>query len=154
MTAPLALAAHDMEDLQVLSATVQDAVTRVGDMAYQRRHRRFALMVNRFVWEEAERKKRRGPYQRVRAGLHFDGVLAVKAHRIAMDRPDGVLSLLAISFEAANPEDAEDPSGAITLIFSGGAMVRLEVECIDAHLKDLSGPWRAAGKPVHHLRDA
>jgi hypothetical protein len=35
------------------------------------------------------------------------------------------------------------------LSFSGGGAIRLDVECIDAHLSDLTEPWPAKAKPKH-----
>jgi len=57
-----------------------------------------------------------------------------------------VLSLLAIRFTPAGPED---PSGTIDLVFAGGAEIRLDVECVDAGLTDVSGEWAALGRPDH-----
>ena len=48
----LRLAAADTEDLQVLSARLQDAVLKLRDMSWQPKKRRFAVVVNRLQWEE------------------------------------------------------------------------------------------------------
>jgi hypothetical protein len=55
-----------------------------------------------------------------------------------------VLSLLAVHFEPK-----EHPGGFITLTFSGGASIRLQVECIEAELTDLGPAWRARSRPQH-----
>jgi hypothetical protein len=57
-----------------------------------------------------------------------------------------VLSLLAIRF---TPAGEGDPSGKVELTFSGGGAMLLEVECLDAALADLTGPWAARGRPNH-----
>jgi len=49
----LKLIALDEEDLAVVSSLLQDAVVRVADMTYLPAHKRFAAIVNRFVWEKA-----------------------------------------------------------------------------------------------------
>ena len=77
---------------------------------------------------------------------HFDGVLAVKSYRLKHGDPDAVVSLLAIRF---TPKGGEDPGGTIELVFSGNGAIRLDVECIDAGLSDVSGEWAARGRPVH-----
>jgi len=69
----LKLLALDSEDLEVISATTQDAVVRVGDMGYAKADRRFALLMNRYAWEEGSKSP-----QRKRAALHFDRVDDVK----------------------------------------------------------------------------
>jgi hypothetical protein len=78
--------------------------------------------------------------------LHFDDVLSVQARQIKMGAPDAVVSLLAIEFA---PRGGEDPGGTVTLVFSGGGAIKLEVECIAAGLTDVSGEWAARGRPVH-----
>jgi hypothetical protein len=140
------LAATDAEDLQVLSAKLQDAVARVGDLVWLPNVRRFAILFNRFKWEDAEGK--RAENVRVRSGLHFNGVLATKSFKIMRGNPDAVLSLLAIQFL---PKGGEDPGGMIVLVFAGGGAIKLDVENIDAELSDISGEWAALGKPSHPI---
>jgi hypothetical protein len=140
----LVLAAADAEDLETISARLQDAVAQVKDLVYLPKSRRFAALFNRFRWESAG--VRSGT--RVRAGLHIDGVLSARASKLRRGNPDAVASLLAIRF---HPNGGEDPGGVIELIFSGDGILRLEVECIDAELADLSGDWAARGRPVHEF---
>ena len=138
------LAATDAEDLTVISAKLQDAVARVGDLVWLPTTRRFAILFNRFKWEDADGKRRENV--RVRSGLHFNGVLASKSFRIMRGNPDAVLSLLAIQFL---PKGGEDPGGMIVLVFAGGGAIKLDVENIDAELSDISGEWAALGRPDH-----
>jgi len=142
---PLRLMAADGEDIEIVSAVLQDAVLKVGDMAYVKAERRFALVANRFVWEEGATKEN-GPFIRVRTGIHFDDVTGVKARNIRQDAPSAVLSFLAARFKAG-----EDGAGEITLEFSGGGQILLEVESINATLKDISDPWRTRNKPDHKV---
>lgn len=136
------LAAEDAEDLQVISAKLQDAVARVGDLVWLPKARRFAALLNRFKWES----KRKSDNLRVRSGLYFNGVLSAKSHKIMRGDPDAVLSLLAITFKA---KGAEDPGGTVEMIFAGGGTIQLEVEALDAGLSDVSGAWAALGRPEH-----
>lgn len=142
----LKLLALDDEDLAILSAHVQDAVLKVGDLTYLPRESRFALVVNRFIWEKCD--GRRADFERRRTALVFDRVKAVSTSRLRRDRPDAVLELLAISFEATDA-----PGGTLTLVFAGGAAVRLEVECIETRLADLGAAWATSKKPEHDLSD-
>jgi len=136
------LAAEDAEDLQIISAKLQDAVGRVGDLVWLPKAHRFAALFNRFKWENGQR----GDNLRVRSGLHFNSVLSVKSHKILRGDPDAVLSLLAIRFVQ---KGAEDPAGTVELIFSGGGTIQIEVEALDAGLSDVSGEWAALGRPEH-----
>jgi hypothetical protein len=139
----LKLIALDPEDLQVLSCHLQDAVIRVSDMAYLKQEMRFAAIANRFDWERAALDEA-GAYQRRHAGLRFERVKAARIQGFDLKQQDSTLALLALTFEPA-----EEPSGAIILHFAGGGAVRLEVECIEAELRDLGAAWRARSKPVH-----
>ena len=141
----LKLAALDADDLAVLSAHLQDAVFRAGDMTWLPGEHRFAAVVNRFDWAHAAGRAK-GPWQRRRAGLSFERVLAAQIKAIGTDDPDEVLSLLSVDFEAG-----EAPGGTITLQLSGGRGVRLTVECIEARLADLGPAWETANRPQHDL---
>lgn len=138
----LRLAALDAEDLAVVSAHMQDAVLRVGDMVWRRRAGQFALVANRFAWDEQTRRQRR------RTGLHFDRVREVRSQGIRRDDPDAVLSLLAIGFDETDP-----PAGEVILTFSGGGTIRLSVECLEAQMKDLGAAWDTPHAPSHPFDD-
>lgn len=140
----LKLIALDEEDLAVISAHVQDSVMKVGDLQYLPHEHRFALAMNRFIWEKAD--GRRKTYERCRTALVFDRVKAVSTNRLRRDQRDAVLNLLAIDFEAG-----EAPEGRVTLVFAGGAAIRLDVECIEARLADLGTVWATKAKPAHDL---
>lgn len=143
----LKLAALDAQDLDVLSAHLQDAVLTVGDLSYLSGEQRFIATLNRFVWE----KGTDGPQntgERRRAALHFDRVTGVRSSHIRRNAPEAVLSLLAIRFTAT-----EDPSGTVDLVFSGGGTVRLDVECIEAQLSDLGPAWQSRATPRHDPPD-
>lgn len=137
----LKLLALDSEDLDVISATTQDAVVRVRDMGYLPSDRRFALLMNRFAWEVNDP---RGRGQRKRTGLHFERVLGCKVAGIDTHARDGVLELLTIRFE-----ETDNPGGVIQLQFAGGGTIRLEVECLEARMQDLGAAWAARAKPEH-----
>jgi DUF2948 family protein len=143
-TEKLKLIALDEEDLDIVSSHLQDAVVRVGEMAYVPSRKRFAAVLNRFNWEKAEATGKPEDNERRRTALRFDRVLAAQLKSVKPSQADRVLSLLAVRFEAD-----EHPSGYVTLTFSGGASIRLKVECIEAELTDLGPAWRARSRPQH-----
>ena len=142
----LKLVALDRDDLNVISAQLQDAVMRVADIAFLSRERRLALVMNRFDWPAAAASEgqRRPNNERRRSALRFEHVQSVKRQNITQTAPDAVLSLLAINFE-----ESQAPSGFVTLVFAGGGALRLAVDCIEAELRDLGGVWAASGRPDH-----
>ncbi len=136
---PLRLLAQDAEDLELIAAAVQDAVGKIGDIRYQAPERQLTLVLNRFRWEAGG-----APAERVRAGLQFGSVLSAKARKLRRTAPEAVVELLTVEFEPG-----EAPGGAIVLSFAGGGDLRLEVECIDAALADVSAPWPTKRAPTH-----
>lgn len=135
--APLHLLAEDQDDLGVISAALQDAVAKVGDIVYEPKGRRLTIAFNRYRWEAGAR-------QRIRSALQIGGVLNLQQRKIRRDRKDAVVELLAISFEPGEP-----PGGVLTLTFAGGGDLRAEVECVDAVLADVSQPWPTPRAPAH-----
>lgn len=143
----LKLIAMDDEDLEILSAHLQDAVVKVCDLDWRCGEKRFIVALNRFAWEEQMESglfSRTKTGERHRTALRFDRVRSVKTRGFDRDKKDNVLSLLTIQFQPQVP-----PAGVITLIFSGEAAIRLEVECIEAQLTDLGPIWQAKANPHH-----
>lgn len=141
----LRLIALDAEDLAIVSAHLQDAVTKVGDCTWLPSEKRFVMAMNRFVWENARAGWfRRGEHERRRSALHFERVEAVQRSGLDQHRLDQVLSLLAIRFD---PRDA--PGGDVTITFAGDATIRLVVECLEAQLTDLGPAWSTPHLPRH-----
>lgn len=141
----LKLIAFDNQDLDVVSAHVQDSALTIGDMTYLAREKRFIAVLQRFDWPRTLADTGL-PMQRRQSVLRLDRVLRAQYSGFALDKPQAPLALLAVRFAARAPDD---PTGHITLCFSGGAAVRLEVECIEAELKDLGPAWRTRKRPVH-----
>ena len=139
----LRLVALDREDLEVVSCHMQDAVIRVGDMAFLPATHRFAFVAARFDWCESAKS---GKVERARTGLHFDCVRRVQRTGFDPAQPDTVLNVLSIAFE-----EAQAPAGNVIITFSGDAALRLEVECLDAQMRDMGERWEARGAPVHAI---
>ena len=139
---PLKFVVLDEEDLEIVSTHLQDAVAKVADVHWRPQEKRLVLAVNRFDWEGAQSAK--PEYRRRRSALRFERVLSCKCREVNPAGQDGVLNLLALEFA-----ETEAPSGVVTITFSGGAALRLEVECLEAELADLGPSWSTAARPVH-----
>jgi hypothetical protein len=142
----LKLAVLDEEDLEIVSTHLQDAVTKVADVLWQPREKRLVVALNRFDWEGAQSAK--PEYRRRRSALRFERVLSCKCRDVNPAGRDAVLNLLAIQFS-----ETDAPSGLVTITFSGGPALRLEVECLEAELADLGPSWSTATCPVHAVDD-
>jgi Protein of unknown function (DUF2948) len=143
------LAALDAKDLEVISALVQDAVLKAGDMS-RSKSGAFTLEMNRFAWDAPPRKffgkAITKPKVRRRAILHFGRIISAQMSGLSKAKPDEVLSLLAIRFV-----ESEAPAGTVELVFSGDAAIRLSVECIECQLTDVGAAWAASATPEHKI---
>jgi Protein of unknown function (DUF2948) len=139
---PVKFVALDRDDLEVVSAHLQDALVKVADISWRRQEKRLVVALSRFDWLAAEGT--RPELRRCRSALRFERVTCCKCRSVDPAGKDAVLNLLAVEFVETDP-----PAGVVTLIFSGGGMLRLEVECLEAELADLGPSWPAAARPVH-----
>ncbi|WP_424966015.1 DUF2948 family protein [Dinoroseobacter sp. S375] len=144
---PLRLMAEDAKDLEVISALVQDAVFPASEMSWRKSERRFALLLNRFRWEDRDRAEARGrPVERVQTMLVIDDALAVRSAGVVRGDADTILSLLSLSFAPA-----EDGAGTLELTLAGDGAIALSVECINVTLQDVTRPYLAPSRksPSH-----
>ncbi|MGQ0445965.1 MAG: DUF2948 family protein, partial [Beijerinckiaceae bacterium] len=143
------LIAFDADDLAVIAANLQDALVRVGDMAFLPQSKQFAMVASRFDWVRAAEKQRGRPCcERARTGVHFGRVLKVTCRGFHCRDEALILNLLHIGFRETEP-----PQGSVELIFSAGRALRLEVECLEAEIRDLGFRWRARSAPRHFIGD-
>ena len=144
---PLRLKAQDAEDLGVVSGLVQDAIFPATEMTWDRDKRRFALLVNRFRWEDApQAEARRRDYERVQSVLVVEDVMKVQTQGVDARDKDIVLSLLSVTFEAG-----EDGTGHVLFTLAGDGAIRVAVEALEVVLKDVTRPYVAPSrsKPEH-----
>ena len=142
---PLRLTAETAEDLAVISALTQDAVSKMGRVNWMARRRRFSLLLYRFRWEDADRaKSEKRDYERVATALTVDDVLSVRSRGLDHRDKEAVFNTLNITFEPG-----EDGAGVLRIACSGEAMFEFDVECLNVVLTDLTRPWAAGGIPEH-----
>ena len=145
--APLGLAAQDANSLAVMSALLQDAVFPITEMRFAKPRRRFAMMLNRFRWEDRTAALASGRrYERVQSLLVFHDVLGVQTSDIDRADTDTILSLMQITFEPG-----PDGTGRALLILSGDGSIALTLESLDVQLRDVTRPYLApSGKMPDH----
>jgi hypothetical protein len=138
----LKFVALDADDLAVVSAHLQDAVVKASEVIWRPQEQRLVLGLNRFDWEAAQLD--RPEFRRRRAALRFERVRSCKCRDLSPAEGDEILNLLAVEFTLTDA-----PSGVVTLTFSGGPALRLEVECLETELVDLGPTWTATKCPAH-----
>ena len=138
MDGGLKLSAVDADDLQVISAAVQDSLVAVRDCVFFAGEKRFVLLLNRFRWEADSTVETH--YTRTHSALVFNAVRAVHQHKIPLHEPDRVLELLAVGLE--RPE-------CVILRFAADRAIRLEIDRLACHLGDVGEPWPTPWKPAH-----
>ncbi|WP_166417464.1 DUF2948 family protein [Cochlodiniinecator piscidefendens] len=144
---PLRLKANDTDDLAIIASLAQDAVFPASEISFQKSQRRFAILLNRFRWEDKTAAERRGrSYERVQSVLLVEDVLNVKSQGVERGDADTVLSLLSVEFEPG-----EDGTGRVVLTLAGDGAIALDVEVLDVALKDVTRPYVAPSKqaPKH-----
>ncbi|NIR42860.1 MAG: DUF2948 family protein, partial [Gemmatimonadetes bacterium] len=86
----------DETDLTVLSALSQDAVFPATEMLWKRSEGRFAILLNRFRWEDENRELHGA--ERVQCVLVVENVTGVASQGIDPSDGETILSLLSIAF--------------------------------------------------------
>lgn len=141
---PLRLKALDTHDLTVISSLTQDAVFPASEMKWDRKARRFALLLNRFRWEDdANVKGARRQVERVQSVLSIEDVVGVQTQGLQARDADTVLSLLSIAFDAGL-----DGAGRLILTLSGDGAIGVDVEALEVLLRDVTRPYIAPSRKV------
>lgn len=141
---PLRLRARDPDDLAVISSFVQDAVFPITEMKWIRSGRCFAVLLNRFRWEDADRATRAGrPVERVRTVLAVEDVQSVASQGLDRSDKDVVLSLLSVGFEPG-----PDGTGLLRLVLAGDGVIRIAVEALEVTLVDVTKPYAAPSRRI------
>ena len=143
----LKLRASTTEDIKVISAHLQDAITQSSDMINLKKNRIFILQFNRFMWEDVEKGVFRKS-KRIQSVLKFENVLSVLGKNINQKKKDHFLDFLAIESKLLS-----DKSYEIILHFAGDRLIKVNSEVIDCFLDDQGEPWETKNKPKHDIFD-
>ena len=138
---PLQMAAEDRDDLQLVAACLQDALIPLSGIEYDPEGGHFHLIANRFCWEcEPENVDGQSYHTRVSTGVAFHHVKDVHKKGLDLQSKNELINLLTIHHEE---------NDCIHLIFSGGPEIKLIVEKLSCHLKDMDEPYPTSNKPEH-----
>ena len=141
----LKLIAKNEEDLNVISAYLQDSIILVKDIVFLKKNRSFVVMANRFMWEDVEKGVFR-KNKRIRCAIKFGEVLEVKSKNINQKNKNFPIEFLAIKCSSA-----EDDIYKIRIFFAGDSMITLKAEVIEVALEDLGNSWDVKYIPKHKI---
>lgn len=139
------LMAREAQDLSIISALMQDAIGKTTEIAWLPSKRVFALVVNRFRWEDASTAEADGrAYERVRSGLHVEDVSAAKFRGFDVAKGQQAFEMLSVTFTPG-----EDGTGHVIIDCAGGAGFDLSVETLDVRMADMDEVWETKHLPKH-----
>ena len=141
----LKLVGKSMEDLNTISAYLQDSIVIIKDIIYLKSNKIFIMLVNRFMWEDAEKGFFRKS-KRIKSAVRFEDVIDVKSYNINQKNKNKSLELLAIKI-TKNLDD----NYKLKFFFSGGNLITIIVENINAVLNDFGEAWNTKYTPVHKI---
>ncbi len=141
----LKLIGKNIEDLQVISAYIQDSIAVVKEMVFLKKNRIFVMLVNRFMWEDIEKGINR-QNKRIRCALKFEGILKVKSKKINQKNKNKRLECLAIKCNKILDKNYE-----INFFFAGGGLITLISESIEIVMNDLGEAWDVKHVPKHKI---
>ena len=141
----LKLIVRNQEDLKVISAYSQDSIVAIKDITFLKKNRIFVMIINRFMWEDAEKGVFR-ENKRIRCAIKFDDVLKVKSKKINQKNKKKRLECLAIECNEILNKNNE-----IRFFFAGGGVITLVSESIEAIMRDLGEPWNVRHTPKHKI---
>lgn len=173
----LKLRARDAGDMDVVASVLQDALVPLTEATFQRRERRFVMVVNRFMWErveeaEAEALAAAERQQAAPAGAAAEQAAAEQAEdrdaafHEAGPRPTYYRTHCGVTFDRVEDVKirgieqgdrnqilnlltiATEPK-RIELHFSDGGRILLQVSAVRCHLQDFDEPWPTWSRPGH-----
>ena len=141
----LKLIGKNKEDLEIISSYIQDSIVSIGDMVFLEKNRIFLMIINRFMWENVEKKISK-QIKRIRCAIKFEEVLKVKSKKIDQKNKNTTLECLAIKCNEILNKNYE-----IIFFFSGQGVITLIAESIEVVLHDLGEAWNVKHIPKHKI---
>ena len=141
----LKLIARTEQDINVVSAHLQDSIANISDIANLEKNKIFLMQLNRFMWEDVEKGIFR-KNKRIRTILKFENVLKVHAKNINQSKKDKFLDFLAIETIKMPDNNYE-----MKIVFAGDSIIKIISEVIEVTLDDQGSAWNTKNKPKHKV---
>ena len=146
----LYLGAFTQVDVEVISTILQDGIFCIKDLAWFKKKRQVAVLVNRFRWEnKSDFIDKNSSPERVKSLLIIDNVLNISSQGI--DRSDGSAPLNLLNLDLKKTEK----NIFLTLFLSNFGAIRFELDAIELSIKDVTRPYKAYSEniPFHPIID-
>ena len=139
------LIGKNQDDLRIISAYLQDSIVTVKDIVFLKQNRTFVMIVNRFMWEDAEKIDSR-KNKRIRCAVKFEEVIKVESININQKNKNKPMECLAIECSVSN-----DQTYKTMIFFAGNGIIALISETIEIVLQDLGKSWSTKHIPRHKI---
>jgi len=141
----LNLTGENEEDLNIMSAYLQDSIVLTKDITFLKKNKSFIMMANRFMWEDVEKGLFRDA-KRIRTAIKFENVIKVQSKNIGQKNTNEPLDFLAMKSNIDNDENKK-----IKIFFAGNSAIFLILEAIEIVMNDLGEPWSVKSIPKHEF---
>jgi len=134
----LKLLARDGDDIQMVSAMLQDAIALACEMDYFPDKKSFVIGLQRFMWEERDMDPE-APFKRVNCSIEVTGVEHVQLNAVNPRDPAALFDLLTLSLK----------DEFLHFVFAGEGEIRLTLAEWQLRLRDEGEPWAVKFVPSH-----
>ena len=150
----LKLLGRSVDDVEVLSALLQDSIIPGADMAFDRKLEEFVFVANRFCWElkpsaEVTGSDGKPLHKRRLCGVRISHVRSIQHHKWPHKRHLALFNLLALRH--MDMAEQADKRAVLQFELSGGSCLRLKIDEIDIALEDLDSGYPTILQPEHDL---
>ena len=143
----LKLKAVAAEDVEVLSALLQDGLVVASDLHYQKEEASFSMVINRYCWEETNNSRAEAQPYRCLCGVKISNVKQV-SQRGFSGGANQFYNLLSIVYEESRKN--EEAENMLTFTFSDGYGIRLTLDKLALIVQDIAEPHPGLAQPFHN----
>ena len=143
----LKLRAVAAEDVEIISALLQDGLVAASDLHYQKDAASFVMVINRFCWEQTDDNDSETHSNRCLCGLKVAHVKQVSQRGLSTVT-NQFYNLLSIMYEET--KENEKMVNRLTFTFSDGYGIRLTVDELALIVQDIAAPHPGLARPQHN----
>ena len=135
------------EDVEIMSALLQDGLVATSDLHYQKDAASFVMVINRFCWEQADDTESETQPNRCLCGLKVAHVKRVSQRGLAAG-VNQFYKLLSITYEET--KENEKMVKRLTFTFSDGYGIMLTLGELALIVQDIAAPHPGLARPQHN----